>query len=152
VPGKLEPGGTAAVGQEAKLPNAHESAGQHMLQEAPQKLCGRESHRPLLVAVRVVLPAEGDAFTVEGQQTMIADGNTVGVPAQITQHLRSAAEGELRIYNPVFPEQSTKESPKVPGLSKRCAGWRKLQLVPAKGALEAVHELTSKHPAEGFDR
>jgi hypothetical protein len=80
--GQLEPSGTATVGQEAELPNAHESAGQHMLQEAPQKLCGRESHRPLLVAVRVVLPAEGDPLAVECQQTMIAYGNTVSVPAQ----------------------------------------------------------------------
>jgi hypothetical protein len=79
LPGKLEPGGAAAVGEEAELPNAHESAGQHVLQEAPQKLCGRERHRPPLVAVPVVLPAEGNAFTVEGQQTMIADSNTVGV-------------------------------------------------------------------------
>ena len=123
-----------------------------MLQEAPQKLGGRERHRPLLVAVRVVLPAVGDSLTVESQQTMIADGNTVGVAAQIAQHLRSAAESGLRIYNPVLPEQSTKESPEVSGLNKRCVGLRKLRFVPAKGALEAVHELTSKHPAEGLDR
>ena len=122
-----------------------------MLQEAPQKLGGRERHRPLLVAVRVVLPAEGDALTVESQQTMIADGNTVGVPAQIAQHLASAAESWLGINDPVLPEQRAEKSPKQPGLFQRRVGGRKLQFLLAESSLEAVHELAPKHPAEDLD-
>jgi hypothetical protein len=71
LPAKLKPSSTAAVGEEAELPNAHESAGQHVLQEPSQEFRGGERHRPLFVAVRVVLPAEGDALTVEGQEARL---------------------------------------------------------------------------------
>ena len=64
---KAQPSSTTAIGQKAKLSNAHESARQHMLQEAPQELGGGERHLPLLVSACVILPAEGDALTIEGQ-------------------------------------------------------------------------------------
>ena len=66
-PDNAQPSSTAAIGQEAKLSNAHESARQYMLYEASQELGGGERHLPLLVAARVVFPAEGDALTIEGQ-------------------------------------------------------------------------------------
>ncbi len=90
-----------------------------MLQEAPQELGGGERHLPLLVAARVILPAEGDALTVESQQAMIADGNTVGVPAEVAQYLASAAESWLGINDPVLPEQRTEKTQKQLGLFQR---------------------------------
>jgi hypothetical protein len=66
-----------------------------MLQEAPQELGGGERHPPLLVAARVILPAEGDALTVESQQAMIADGNTVGVASEVAQHFAAPPKAGL---------------------------------------------------------
>ena len=87
-----------------------------MLQEAPQELGGRECHLSLLVAARVILPAEGDALTVESQQAMIADGNTVGVTTEVAQNLPSATESWLGLDDPVLPEQRAEKSQKQFGL------------------------------------
>ena len=52
--------------------NAHESARQYVLQEAPQELGGVERHLPLLVSARIIFPAEGNALSIEGQQAVAA--------------------------------------------------------------------------------
>ena len=40
------------VGEEAKVADAHETAGQQVKQEAAQELFNRQGHEPLLVAMR----------------------------------------------------------------------------------------------------
>ena len=121
-----------------------------MLQEAPQELGGGERHLSLLVAARVILPAEGDALAIESQQAMIADGNTVGVPAEVAQHLASAAESWLGIDDPVLPKQRAEKSQKQLGLFQRRVGRRELQFLLAERPLETVHEFAPKHPAENL--
>src|SRR5438034_7218634 len=79
---------------------------------------------------------------------MIADGNTVGVPAEVAQDLPSAAEGRLGIDDPILPEQRAEKSQKQLGLLQRCVGGRELEFLLAKRPLEAAHELAPKHPAE----
>jgi hypothetical protein len=68
-----------------------------------------------LLRVRVVLQRKVMHSPSKARGPMIADGNTIGIPAQVVQHLRSAAEGGFRIDNPVLLEQSAKESPEEPG-------------------------------------
>jgi hypothetical protein len=42
--------------------------------------------------VRIVLPAEGDGLAIEGDEPVIGDGYTVGIPGQILQQVIGAAE------------------------------------------------------------
>src|ERR1700691_1884864 len=79
---------------------------------------------------------------------MIADSNTVGVPAEVAQHLPSAAEGRLGIDHPILPEQRAEKTQKQLGLFQGRVGGRELQFLLAKRPLEAAHKLASKHPAE----
>ena len=44
-----------------------------------QELICRKSHELLFAAMSVVLPAEGDSIIVEGDETMVGDGNAVSV-------------------------------------------------------------------------
>ena len=76
-----------AVSQKPKLPDANEAARKYMLDEAPQELVGTQRHLPLLVAVRVIFPAEGDLVSVESERSMIADGDAMSVAAEIAEHL-----------------------------------------------------------------
>ena len=64
-----------------------------------------ERHQPLLVAVGVVFPAEGHAFTIEGNEPVIADRNAMRVASEITQHRFRASEGGLGVDYPVLAEQ-----------------------------------------------
>jgi hypothetical protein len=50
-----------------------------MEQEAAQELICRKSHELLFAAMNVVLPAEGDSIVMEGDETMVGDGNAVSV-------------------------------------------------------------------------
>src|ERR1039457_6595726 len=68
------------VGQISKLPDANETSRQNVLGETAEELTRRKGHLPLLVAMSVVLPAEGHALGIEGQQAGITDRNTMRIP------------------------------------------------------------------------
>ncbi len=96
------------------MPDTDKAARQDVLRKAAQKLAGRKSHGALLVAVRVVSPEERDLFAIEGQQAMIADGDAMGITAEIAKCLSRPAEGRFGIDDPRFLEQRINEAGKVP--------------------------------------
>ena len=49
----------------------------------------------------VILPAESDAFLIEGQQAVIGNGHAMSVATQIAQHLHGTAECRLGVDHPV---------------------------------------------------
>jgi hypothetical protein len=65
------------VGQISKLSDADEPSRQNVLGKTAEELARRKGHLPLLVAMSVVLPAEGHALAIEGQQAMITDGDAM---------------------------------------------------------------------------
>ena len=77
--------GTPRAGQEPKESDADETARQGVQQEPAQKLVGGNGHLALLVAVRVVLPAEGDRLAIKGEEPVIGDGYAMGVAGQVLQ-------------------------------------------------------------------
>jgi hypothetical protein len=74
-------------------------------QETTQELIDRQSHDPLAVVVSRISPSESNAAVSEGKQSVVGDGNTMGVGAEIAQHVFRAAEGRLGIDDPVLAEQ-----------------------------------------------
>ena len=107
---------STGVGEEAEVPDADETARQNVLREAAQKLAGRKSHSALLVAVGVVAPEERDLFAIEGQQAMVADGDAMGITAEIAKCLSRSAEGWFGIDDPVFLEQRIDEAGEAPSI------------------------------------
>ena len=75
-----------------------------MQQEAAQELIDSQTHEPLLVAVSGVAPAESDVAIGESNQPAVGDGDTMGVCAEIAQHMLRAAEGGLGVDDPVVTE------------------------------------------------
>ena len=61
------------------MTDADETFRKHMQEEAAQKLAGWKSHLALSTAMGVVLPAEGDAFSIPSQNPMIRDGDAMSV-------------------------------------------------------------------------
>jgi hypothetical protein len=101
------------IGQISKLPDADETSRQDVLGESSEELARREGHLPLLVAMCVVLPAEGHTLAIEGQQAMIADRNAMRIPSQIAKHLGRSAKCGFRVYDPIFLEDSIDQSGKT---------------------------------------
>jgi hypothetical protein len=54
------------------MPNPLEAAGQAMAEEPPQKLDGVQRHRPVAVAMGIVLPAKRHPPVLECQQARLA--------------------------------------------------------------------------------
>jgi hypothetical protein len=81
------------------------------LGETAEELVRRKGHLPLLVAMSVVLPAEGHGFAIEGQQAVITDGNAMRIPPKIVKHLSGSAKCRFRVYNPILLEERINKRP-----------------------------------------
>ena len=130
------------------MPNTNEAAGQDMKQETSEKLVGTERHEPLLVFVSGVSEAERDCFAVEGDQSVIRDGDTMGIGAEVSEHLVRPAERRLTVDDPAMTEQLSKKAPKQPRLSERLELPVEPKFARCKGSLQSVSELATKELAE----
>jgi hypothetical protein len=89
--------------------DADEASGQHVLAEAAQELACGERHDALLVAMCVVFPSEAHAVTIEAKQSLVADGDAMGIAAEIAQYADGITEGRLGIDHPIVLEQRAHE-------------------------------------------
>src|SRR4051794_20155347 len=122
----------------------------HMQKEAAQKLISCHSHQFLFVAVCVVLPAERHEVIGEVNDSMIGDGDAMGVACQVMKDVLRAAEGRLGVHDPVLAEKRTKKRPKGPFVLKRLKAAWKGQLAFSKGSLQSSRELAAKDTAKHF--
>ena len=67
-------------------------------------------------------------------QTMVGDGDAMGVAGQIVQYVLWPTERLLRVDHPVFVEQRTQECGERLLVSQRPAGSEEVEPVLAKGA------------------
>src|SRR6267154_554135 len=94
--------GSSAVGEETEVPDADQALGQDVDEEASQELVRRDGHDLLLAACGVVLPAEGDSVLLEGDKTMVGDGDAVSVASQVMENMLCSAERWLGIDDPLL--------------------------------------------------
>src|SRR5664279_1665082 len=85
----------AAICEKTGKANPDEPARQDMEHEAAQELFGGYRHLALLAAVSVVLPPEGDLAVGNGDETVIGDGDTMGIAGQVVKHMFRSSEGVL---------------------------------------------------------
>src|SRR5229473_8092366 len=50
----------------------------------------------------IVSPAEGDPIVLKGHQTMVGDGDAMGVARQVVENMFGTAEGWLGVDDPVL--------------------------------------------------
>ena len=100
---------STAIGQESEGTDADKAAGENMEKKTAQELWRAECHLSVLVPVGIILPAEGNLVMLEGQETVVGDGDAMGVAGEITQHMMGTAEGWLGVDDPVLTEQGAQE-------------------------------------------
>ena len=120
----------APICEEAGKANPDEPARQDMEHEAAQELFGGDRHLALLAAVSVVLPAEGDLAVGNGDETVIGDGDAMGIAGQVVQHMLRPSEGAFRVDHPVLAKERPEESMKgfLSGQCLEAAGKHELAL------------------------
>jgi hypothetical protein len=78
---KRQESGAAAVGEEAEVADANEAFGEQVQQEAAQKLIERQGHQLVFIVVSGIAPAKGDLVINERNESMVGDGDAMGVVA-----------------------------------------------------------------------
>ena len=99
-----------SISEKAEVADAHKAARQQVQEEAAQELFDRQSHKPLLVAVSGVSPAKGYVALGESNQPAVGNGDTMGVGAEIAQHMFWLAERPFGVDDPVVAKQDPKPS------------------------------------------
>jgi hypothetical protein len=92
------------------MADAVEAAGQDVQEKAADELGGVDRHGPEPVAAfdAVVLPFEGDARVVEGDEPGVRDRDPVSVAREIGEHGLGSGEGSLGVDDPCGPAQRRK--------------------------------------------
>ena len=87
-------GGAVAVGEHAVRANAMKSFWEDMQQEAADELVDIKGHGGVTICPfdPVILPFEGDAAVVDGDQPSIGDGDPVGVTGEVSQDLAGSCK------------------------------------------------------------
>jgi hypothetical protein len=113
-----------------------ESAWQHVTQKPPNEVARIEGHYTASVASAAIAVTEGDLAVLESYETLVTDGDAVGVSAEIPQHLLGAGHRRLAVHDPLLG-RSLSEQP----LAQRCtdAGG-----AGANGVLETLEELAAE--------
>src|SRR6516164_7576122 len=126
------------VGKEPIVADAVEALGQHVHQEAPDKLMRVKPHGlPAARAVdAIVLPTERDAGLVSGNEAAVRDGDTMRVTGEIAQYLLGSRERRLAVDYPVDAPQHGDEALERPLLGKPGMRVEKRQLA----AVVRIHE------------
>jgi hypothetical protein len=97
--------GSSPVSKKSEVADAHEAARQQVEQEAAQELFDRQGHEPFPVAVSGVSPAKSYVALGKSDQSVVGNGDTMGVSAEIAQHMFWPAEGRFGVDDPVVTEQ-----------------------------------------------
>ena len=135
------------AGEQAVVADAMEAGWQDMDEEAADELFGGERHDLGAVAAfsAVVLPCEGDAGMIGGDQAAVGDGDAVGLARQIGQDGRWSAERRLAVNHPFDPAQRGQVGSAGLALGKRGVSAEEVEgasLVRRLGATLSAAEYT----------
>ena len=133
------------------MADTNEALGKQMQEEAAQELIEREGHQFFLIVVRRIAPTKGDLAVGQRYQSMVGDGDAVGVTAEILEHIFGAPEGRFGVDDPIFSEQRSQPGCEDFGLRKQSQIAGKMKLAVLKGGLESGHEFAAKHTSEYLD-
>jgi hypothetical protein len=84
-----------------------------VLQEPTKELYAGEIHRALFVVIGIVLPTEVDLRFGDGDNPMVGNGHTMGIPSQVLQDVVCTAKRWLGINDPILLKQSSQESAEI---------------------------------------
>jgi len=100
-----------ATRQESVVSDPHETAGQHVKEEATQELIDRKRHPPFFILMRGIPPPKGDLIIHQCDQTVIGDGDTVRVRSQVTEDLIGSSQRPLAIHDPALMKNLAQKVP-----------------------------------------
>ena len=102
------------------MSNTHIAMRQHVEEEPPDELSCFDRHNLLLVPVSIVSPPEGDLAVLELEDAVIADGNSVGIPAEVLQNPFGPGKRRLAVGEPFYMREPSSEYLKSSRVLQMC--------------------------------
>jgi len=133
-----------AVCEEAEMAHADEASGDDVTQEAPDEFHAAQGSGLCAAAVSAILETESDLTIVTGHDAFVADGDSVGVSAEIAQDLFGSSHWGLGVDDEFLNGGATEQ--------KATRGLRDAQTVLGEGDFKRLEELPSKDDGEFPDR
>ena len=75
-----------AIGQKAKVTDAHEAVGEHVEQEAADEFVGIKDDGLFSISIFSISVAQGDLAVVDSENAVIGESDTVGVAAEVIEN------------------------------------------------------------------
>lgn len=131
-----------AVGEKAEVAHAVKAVRKDMQEKASHKLVGMKAHDLLAVTAvaTIILPSEGDMIAIGMNDAAVCDGDTMGVTAEIGEHLIWTAEWRLRIDNPFNAASVGKMAGECLVIVEMSEVVEELQLAFGKGFSQSCQE------------
>jgi hypothetical protein len=130
------------IGEKAEMAHAVEAVWKHMEEKSSDKLVGMKTHDLLTVATvaTIILPSKGDMVAIGMNDAAVCDGDTMGVAAEIGEHLIWTAEWRLRIDNPFNAASAGKMAGECFVIVEMSEVVEELQLAFGKGFSQSCQE------------
>jgi len=91
-----------SVGQKTEMTDAHEALREDMEQKTANKLLGIQSHRFFSIPVSSISVAQGHFAVFDFKDTVVGQGHTMGVAAEVIKHGLWGTERLFCIDDPAF--------------------------------------------------
>lgn len=135
---------TVSVCQQAEVTYPHITFGQNVKQEPSDKFICFERHGLLAVSVCIVPPEEGNIAVLDGEDAVIADGDPVGISAEVLKNAFGTIKGRFAVDNPLLLIKLPPEGFEVVRFHEMTDIARENKLASFEAMFEVIKEL----PAE----
>ena len=115
---------------------------QNMEEESSDKLVCLERHGFLAVLVCIIPPSEGDISVSDGEEAVIADGDSMGIPAEVLKDAPGAIKGRFAIDDPLLRVEMPQEGLEVSWILEMTETGGKDKIPSLKAIFEEAKELT----------
>ena len=126
------------------MTDADIARGQYMKKEPADKFIGLQGHGLLTVPVGIISPEERNLAVSVGEETVIGDGDSMGISAEVLKDPLGAIEGWFAIDDPLFMVEMPAESLEVSGVLEMAEIGGKDQIASLEAIFEEVEELPSE--------
>lgn len=125
---------------------------QDVKQEPSDKFISFERHGLLAVAVSIITPEKRNIAIPAVEDTVIADGDPVGISAKVLENTFGATEGRFAVDNPLLLIELFSEDLEVPELLEMADTAGECKIICQKAIFEKAEEFASEQGRHDPDR
>jgi len=141
-----------SVCQQAEVTYPHKTFRQYVKQEPSDEPISLQRHGLFAVIVGIITPEKGDIALPDIEDAVVADGDPVGISAEVLKYPLGATEGWLAIDNPLLLIELFPEDLEVPWLLEMADTAGEHKIIRGEAFFEKAEELTSEQRRHDPDR